>query len=170
LDVFETIATKLDVREYSSKHVPDEIKRRILESARLTGSSMNTQHWRFILIQDKANLKKLASDSTTGQWVANADFGIVILVNPKIPGSGIDGGRVLQDMQLAAWGSGVASRLYTGFKEEEMRRDFAVPTDLKLEAVVGFGYPARKVIGRKNRKPVEELVFSEKYGNPLNLR
>lgn len=170
MDVFETIATKLDVKNYASKHVPDELKRKILESARLTGSSMNTQHWRFILVQDATNLKRLASDSTTGQWVANADFAVIILVNSKIPGSYLDGGRVLQDMQVAAWGYGVGSRLYTGFKEQEMRKDYAIPDDLKVEAVLGFGYPAKKVIGRKNRKPLGELAFSEKYGNPLNLK
>ncbi len=131
---------------------------------------MNTQHWRFILVQDPANLKRLAADSTTGQWVANADFAIAILVNPRIPGSRIDGGRALQDMQLAAWSFGVASRLYTGFNEGEMRRDFGIPVDLDLEVVVGFGYPAKKIIGRKNRKPLEQLAFSEKYGNPLALK
>lgn len=170
MDTFDTIATKLDVREYSPKHVPAEIKRKILEAARLTGSSMNTQHWRFVVVQDSANLKKLAVDSTTGPWVEKADFAIIISTNPKIPGSNVDAGRVLQDMQLAAWDSGVASRLYTGFKEDEMRRDFALPSDLKVAAVLGFGYPAKKVIGKKNRKPLEELAFSERYGNPLTLR
>ena len=51
-----------------------------------------------------------------------------------------------------------------------MRRDFALPADLKVAAVLGFGYPAKKVIGKKNRKPLEELAFSERYGNPLALK
>ena len=97
MDASESILTKLDVREFSGKRVPGEIRGKILEAARLTGSSMNSQHWRFILIQDRSNLERLAEDSTSGKWVATADFAILILVNPKIPGYTIDGGRALQE-------------------------------------------------------------------------
>lgn len=169
MDTFDAIATKLDVKEFSSKHVPKEIKQKILEAARLTGSSMNSQHWRFILIQN--DLKKLAEASVTGPWVANADFAIVILTNPKQPGYMIDAGRVLQDMQLTAWNFGVVARLFTGIKEDDVRKDFGVPAELKPTAVLGFGYPAKKISGKKkNRKPLEELAFSEKYGNPLEVK
>ena len=92
---------------------------------------MNSQHWRFILIQDPSNLEKLAEDSTSGKWVAAADFAILILVNPKIPGYTIDGGRALQDMELAAWNFGVVSRLFTGVKQKEIRGDFAIPPELR---------------------------------------
>lgn len=165
MDAYDAIATKLDVREFAKKPVPGETKTKILEAARLTGSSMNTQHWRFILVQDHANLAKLASDSTTGSWVAGADFAVVILTDPKVPGYKIDAGRVLQDMEVAAWDFGVASRLFTGFKQDETRRDFGIPPQFETSAALGFGYPLHKVRGKKKRKPLEELVFSERYGN-----
>jgi nitroreductase len=167
LDTFEAISTKLDVREFASKRVPGETKRRILEAARLTASSMNTQHWRFILIQDRSNLKKLAADSTTGKWVEGADFAVIINTDPKVPGSTIDAGRVVQDMELAAWNFGVASGIYTGVGEVGLRKDFAIPDGLKPSAVLGFGFPKRKILGRKDRKPIEELVFPERYGEKL---
>lgn len=170
MDTFNAIATKLDVRDFALKPVPVEIKIKVLEAARLTGSSMNSQHWRFLLVQDKSNLKKLAADSTSGLWIDKADFAVVILIDTKIPGSNVDAGRVLQDMQLAAWNFGVASRLYTGIKEIDLRRDFGVPAELKPAVVLGFGYPAHKVVGKKNRKALEELVFAEKYGNPLDRK
>ena len=171
MDTFDAIVTKLDVREYASKPVPKEIKQKILEAARLTGSSMNSQHWRFVVVQDRSNLKKLASDTNTGGWAADADFAILILVNPKIPGSIIDAGRVLQDMQLAAWNFGVVSRLCTSLKDNEMRRDFAVPADLLPITILGFGYPKNKISGkRKNRKPVGELFYSERFGNRVELK
>jgi nitroreductase len=167
LDAFETISTKLDVREFASKKVPGETKRKILEAARLTASSMNTQHWRFVLVQDRSNLKTLAADSMTGKWVEGADFAIIILTDPKVPGSSIDAGRVVQDMELAAWNFGVASGIYTGVLEASLRKDYAIPDGLKPSAVLGFGYPKRKILGRKNRKPMEELVFPERYGERL---
>ncbi len=168
MDTYDAIATKLDVREFATKHVPGSIKLKILEAARLTGSSMNSQHWRFLVIQDRANLKTLALDSTSGGWVESADFAILIMINPSVPGSTIDAGRVLQDMQLTAWNFGVVSRIFIGIKEDALRRDFGVPSELKPSAVLGFGYPKHKVLGKKNRKPLEELAFSERYGNPLD--
>ena len=62
MDAFECIGTKLEVREFSMQDVALEIRSKILEPARLTGTGMNTQHWRFILVERKDNLKKLAED------------------------------------------------------------------------------------------------------------
>jgi nitroreductase len=170
LDTFECIATKVEVREFSkSKPVPADVKSRILEAARLTGSSMNTQHWRFIIVQDKGNLKRLADDSTSGAWAAGCDFAVIILTDPNVPGHVIDGGRVLQDMQLAAWNMGVGSGIFTGIKEDRLRKDFAIPQELEVTAFVGFGYPARNITGKKkNRKPLSEIAFSEKFGNKFD--
>ena len=167
MDAFSAISTKLDVREFASRRVPGDVRRKVLEAARLTASSMNTQHWRFVLVQDRANLKRLAADSTTGKWVEGADFAIVVSIDPKVPGSSIDAGRVVQDMELAAWNFGVASGIYTGVGEASLRKDYSIPEALKPAAVLGFGYPKRKIIGKKNRKPLEELVFSERYGEPV---
>jgi len=168
MDTYEAIVTKLDVREFDRRHVDDKTKTRIMQAARFTGSSMNTQHWRFILVQDPQHLATLAQDGTTGPWVKGADFAVIINIDPKVPGSTIDAGRVLQDMQLAAWNFGVVSRLFTGIREPELRRDFGVPPELKPAAVLGFGYPVRKIRGKKSRKPLEELVYSERYGSSFH--
>ena len=169
MDTYDAIVTKLDVREFSEKHVDDRIKVKILQAARYTGSSSNTQHWRFILVQDKKNLATLAQDSTTGKWVQNSDFAVIINIDPKIPASTIDAGRVLQDMELAAWNFGVVSRVFTGFKEADLRRDFGIPQELKPAATLGFGYPVRKIMGKKSRKPLEELVSAESYGKTFHV-
>src|SRR5437016_7083328 len=165
MDAFECIATKLDVREFSMRDVALEIRSKILEAARLTGTGMNTQHWRFILVERKDNLKKLAEDSTSGSWVAGANFSIIVLTNPKYNFHLIDAGRVLQNMQLVAWNDGVGSALFTGIMEEKFRNDFGIPKELSPTIVIGFGYPTKKLSGnRKNRLPLDKLVYYEKYG------
>ena len=166
MDAFECIRTKLEVREFSTRDVPSEIKLKILEAARLTGTGLNTQHWRFILVDNKQNLKKLAEDSTSGNWVAGANFAIIVLTNPKYNFHLIDAGRVLQNMQLAAWNNEVGSGLFTGVREEKFRSDFGIPTELSPTVIVGFGYPAMELTGkRKNRLPLNKLVYYEKYGD-----
>jgi len=167
LNATEAVKTKLDVKEFDSRPVGKEIKKAVLEAGRLTQSGVNSQHWRFILVQDPKNIARLAEDSTTGSWVAGSNFAVIICTDPKKGYHLIDAGRAAQDMQLTAWDVGVTSRLYTGIKQAEMRRDFGIPEDLNATIVVGFGYPKRKLLGRKDRKPLSEVAYLEKFGNPL---
>ena len=168
MDTYKTILTKLDVRQFDAKKVPADVKLKVLEAARASGTGINKQHWRFILVQDKMVIKKLAEDSTSGGWVAGANFAVIVLADPQLGFHLIDSGRAVQDMQLAAWDQGVISGLYTGFKEDRMRRDFAIPNELKPTVVVGFGYPTMKILGKKNRRPLSELAFVDKYGNKFD--
>jgi len=165
MDTFECIETKFDIREFSPKEVAREVKIKVLEAARLTGTGLNTQHWRFIIIEIKENLENLAKDSTSGNWVARCNFAIVILTNPKYHFHLIDAGRVIQNMQLAAWNFGVGSGIFTGIDKDNFKKDFEVPDELNISAVIGFGYPARKITGkRKNRVSLDSLVYNEKFG------
>lgn len=171
MDAYECVATKLDIRKFSSRSVPAELKLKILEAARLTSSGINSQHWRFILVQQPDSLKNLARDSEWGKWVDEANFAVIVLTDPKYAFHEIDAGRVIQDMQLTAWNEGVVSCIYTGIKIKEVQKDFTVPKELKPAVVVGFGYPAQKVTGRKkNRLPLKELAFLERFGNPIEAK
>jgi len=152
MDTFECITTKLDVREFSAEDVPVEVRSNILEAARLSGTGLNTQHWRFILVDNKQNLKTLAEDSTSGSWVRGANFAIIVLTNAEYSFHLIDAGRV---------GSG----LFTGIREEKIRSDFEIPDELSPTIIVGFGYHAKELTGkRKDRIPIEKLVYYGKYG------
>lgn len=168
MDAYEGVITKLDYRSYSDEPVSDEIKRKVLEAARRSSTGKNTQHWRFILVEKPEGLKRLADISLTGKWVEGADFAVVVLTDPSHSFHAIDAGRVAEDMQIAAWGDGVVSCVYTGMAYEDMRSELGFPESLQSTIVVGFGYPMNKVTGkRKNRVPLSEIAFSETYGASL---
>ena len=167
MDAYEAVVSKLDLAEWAQKPVPADVKLKIIDAGRLTGSGMNYQHWRFILVQGHDRLKTLANDSTTGKWVEGADFAVIVLTNPKYGFHLIDAGRAISSMQIAAWNFGVASRIFTGVNREGFERDFGIPKNLNPSVVVGFGYPTRKIVGKKNRKPMQEVAFLDRFGNPL---
>jgi len=169
MDVFEAIKTRLELREFDPKPVPVEVVREVLEAGRLAPSGLNSQHWRFLLIDDRQDLRELAEISTTGKWVANCSLAIIVLTNPKYPWHLLDAGRVITHMQLAAWNRGVGSRIFTGYNEKAMRQKFNISSDYHIACVVGFGYPTKKIIGRKNRQPIETLAFHGKMGQPLKI-
>src|SRR5260370_36197676 len=123
METYKTILTKLDLRQYDSKKVPAEVKLKVLEAARASGTGNNRQEWRFILVQEKETLKKLGEDSTSGGWVAGANFAVVIVAAPTPSFHLIDAGRAIQDMELAACDHWVIWGIYTGFNGDRVSRD-----------------------------------------------
>ena len=167
MDAYDVVTSKLDVSEFAPKAVPSDIKLKVLDAARLTGSGVNYQHWRFVLVQGRDRLKTLANDSTSGQWVEGANFAIIVLTNPKFGFHLIDAGRAVQSMGIAAWSFGVASRIFTGINRDALERDFEIPKNLAPSVIMGFGYPTKKIIGKKKRKPMDEIASLDRFGKPL---
>jgi nitroreductase len=153
--------------DFASKNVPSDVKLKVIDAGRLSGTGMNYQHWKFILVQGRDRIKTLANDSTTGKWVEAADFAVIVLTNSKYGFHLIDAGRALTSMQIAAWNFGVVSRPFTGVDRQALERDFGIPKDLTPSVILGFGYPAKKVLGKKNRKPIGEVAFMDRFGNSL---
>lgn len=157
------------VREYESRELPDAVTRRIVEAAYLTASAGNRQPWHFVLVRDRDALRTLGSLVRTGPYIANAAAAVIVAYEKDNREIGIsDGSRAIQSMMLAAWGDGVASN-WTGFagRLDEVRKEFGLPDTYDVLAVIAFGYPKRKVLGRKKRKPFSEVVSVERYGRAL---
>lgn len=163
----ECVVSKLDIRQFKELDVPNEIRLKILEAARQVGTGLNSQHLRFVLVDNKDMLRLLAEDSTSGAWVSGANFAVMILTNSDYDFKMLDAGRALQNMQLVAWSEGIGSGLFTGVREKKMRTDFNIPEDLSIAVIVAFGYPSRKLTGtRKNRISMNKILYHQKYGNP----
>ena len=50
MDPYLAIASKRDERAYADTPIPDEVRQRILDSGRLSGSSKNRQRWEFVVV------------------------------------------------------------------------------------------------------------------------
>ena len=155
------------VREYNEKEVPDDVLRRIVEAAHMTASGGNQQPWHFILVRQKDRLGKLGSLVRTGGYTANAAAAVIVAYEKGSRIGVSDGSRAIQDMILVAWADGVASN-WAGFGGlDGVREEFGLPDTYEVLAVVPLGYPKRRVMGRKRRKPFHEVVSAERFGTPL---
>lgn len=167
MDVAEAIRTRLDVREFTDEPVDDETRRAVLDAGRLAPSGKNLQHWAFVVVEDDVDLRELAELSTTGGWITDVDFAVVVLTDPQYYYHEIDAARAVTYMQFAAWERGVASCIYTGFDEDGMRAFLDAPADTAVTLVAGFGTPTfdvEAVRGRKNRKPLAAVTHGDRYG------
>ncbi len=169
MEVFEDIRTILAVRSYQDKPVPEEVVQRIVEAARLTASSINLQPWHFVVVQDKKTLRQLGRLAKTGPYIAGAALAVAVAIEKESRYGVSDASRAIQDMMLTAWADGVGSN-WVGFENlEEIGNLLGVPTEMEVLAVVPLGYPAKPVgQGKKNRKPLDEVVSRERYGQPFD--
>lgn len=164
MSVFEVAKTLLAVRSYQDRPVPQALIERIVESARLTGSSMNVQPWRFIVVEDRDTLKTLGSLAKTGPYVAEAAFAVVVVIE-RTRFAVSDGSRAIQTMMMTAWDEGVGSNWVGFMGPDEIKPVLEIPDDMDVLAIVPFGYPAREIgHGKKERKPAEQVVFAGRFG------
>lgn len=170
MEVSRAIETRIEVREYADESVEEATKGRIMEAGRLASSGKNTQHWRFVLVDEPDDLERLARVSPTGGWIAGADFAVVVVTDPTYEYHDLDAGRAITYMQLAAWEAGVGSCIYTGVDETGRRDLLGIPEDNAVSAVVGFGVPpvpVEDVVGRKDRVPLKEIAYDGTFEEQL---
>jgi nitroreductase len=168
-EVFDAVRTVLAVREYQDKPLPAGLMRRVVEAGRLTASASNRQPWQFVLIEDREGLRELGRLVRTGPYIASAAAAVVVAVEKANPIAVSDASRAIQSMILTAWADGVGSN-WTGFSGlDGARQKVGLPDQYEVIAVLPFGYPKRALgKGKKNRKPFDGVVSSERFGTPLS--
>jgi nitroreductase len=172
-DVIEQIRTVRQARLFHPKPVPDDVLNELLEVARWSGSSRNTQPWHFVVIKDKAMLKQLSELRPPINWVADAPLAIAVVLDGKgAPETeSYDEGRVTERVLIAAklleLGGGTA---WYGDPEKDAKAKklLGIPAELTARSMIVLGYPTTTVDHRPNkntpgRKPLSEVVSYERY-------
>jgi nitroreductase len=171
MDVFDAVRTALAVRQFDSRPVPPEIVGQIVAAARLTGSSRNLQPWHFIVVEHPDTLRQLGALARTGPYIAQAPLAIVVLIE-RTEFAISDASRAIQSMVLTAWAAGVASNWvgWIGFGGIDGARTLlGVPDTYDVLAILPFGYPVAALgAGKKNRKPPDEVISAERFGQPFD--
>src|SRR5687768_9501634 len=165
MDAYRAVVDKRDQRLFLAKPIPDEALRRILQAARMTGSSKNEEPNRLIVVRDPARVAAVAAISPWGRWLSTAAAIIVIVQTQRHE---FDAGRCAQNMMVAAWGADGIGSCPAHLPEPDLARLLDIPNTLFINRVIGFGYvdpqraaPPRSVA--RKRKPLDELVRWERW-------
>jgi nitroreductase len=159
MDAYRAVVDKRDQRAFLPTPLPEAALRRILQAARMTGSSKNAEPNRLVVVRDPARKQALAGLNTFARWLADA---AVVVVIAQIQRHEFDAGRCAQNMMVTAWNDGVGS-CPAHLPEAEVATLLGIPAEIHVNRVIGFGYvdPARgtapKSVARR-RKPLEQLV------------
>ena len=165
------------VRRFSGRTIPDDVLQDILEVARWTGSSKNTQPWEVIVVRDRDMLARLATLGQFAGHIAGANIDIVPVMQSA--NNAFDCGRIAERIMLAAWAHGVGSCIGSLWPDDNMHKAMellAIPRDRWFRPTIALGYPAdanaTRVSSTPNmvsviplgRKPLSEFVSWERFG------
>ena len=162
------------VRDFTDQPVDDAALDAITEVARWSGSSRNTQPWRFIVIRRPETLRAIHEaglPQTRSLWTAMAAVAIVV---PSAPGMSVS--HAYDEARAAERMLGAASFLGLGGGIAWVRADvrdsvgelLGLPKDRFVRTVIAIGHPTEAALKPKSapgeaRLPRTETVLEEQW-------
>lgn len=152
----------------------------IADVARWSGSSANSQPWRFVVLRDRATIKRIA-DAVAPQARAlqTAPAAIAIVLPDETPQAGqpghavshaFDEGRAAERILIAAstLGMGAGIGWILPDKRDAIRAILGLPGDRFVRTIVAIGHPSEAAKRPKSapgaaRLPRNEVVFEERW-------
>jgi nitroreductase len=185
MDTFEAIRTRRSVRRFQDKPVEEEKVQKVLEAARQAPSWANVQCWRWIVVKDadmRTRISELSyvesfmaplgyKSNPAKKGLAEAPVVVVACADPDQSGTIWDQQYYMTDMGIAAQNLMLACRalglgtVFVGiFEEEKLGNLLDIPPNIRIVGLFPIGYPKEEKQKGPPRKPLEEIVFHEKWG------
>lgn len=161
-------------REFTKKPVDAADLDAIVDAARWSGSSRNSQPWRFIAIRDPATIRALGESDMPHTRALPTAAAAIAIVMPEQPGRGIshayDEGRAAERILIAAAMLGLGAGIAWIGKEARpaVAELLGLPEDRFVRTVVAIGHPSEggrqpKSERGKARLRRDQTVFAERW-------
>lgn len=187
VDIDTTISDRWSGRAYdAAKHVEHAQVVALLEAARWAPSCYGDQPWRFLTwnkATDPAGWQQALDCLVPGNqaWAANAPVLILscadtLLSQNQKPNrfAQYDTGAAAENLCLQAASMGLMAHQMGGFDIEMARKQFNIPEQFTVMAMISVGYPAdiatlngdalSRETAARSRKPLAELFFEGMWG------
>ncbi len=181
MEFLEIARTRRSIRGYSDKPVEDEKLRYVLECARIAPSARNSQVWGFVVIKDKDTILAITNSCPVfNKFLASAPIIIVACAAGNSSRHNeqeyylVDVAIATEHLVLAAAEKGLGTCWIAAFDEKRVKEILSIPESARVVALIPLGYPGKEgAFGLMSkavkiltpRKKLEEIAFSEKWGN-----
>lgn len=183
----DLIRRRWSPRAFAPQPVEAEKLRTILEAARWAPSAMNEQPWSFVVAtrDQDAEFEALLGCLVDANraWARSAGALILSVARLRYSRDGRENRSALHDVGLAtenlllqAVDLGLFAHPAGGFDADRAREVFAIPEDHAPVAMVILGYPGdpselpeplrERELAPRTRRPLEEMVFTGRWGEP----
>ncbi|WP_246031600.1 nitroreductase family protein [Salibacterium salarium] len=173
MNLKEIIQNRREITTFEDKDIPDTVINELVDAATLAPSGNNLPSRECIVIRTKETLEHLAKTPATVSWLKDVKAAIVITGRPDVSK------YWLQDSSIACgfiWLTAVDHGLGAAFgaiyhaqdlaesakRENYVRKTLSIPSDRRITAILGFGYPADHP-GAKTPPENSDLVHYETF-------
>jgi nitroreductase len=184
MDTVEAIKSRRSVRKFSDKPVEPEKLQTLLEAVQAAPSWSNMQCWRVVVVKSPETRAKISELSyvesffaTRGyksnpaqKGIADAPVVIVLCAVPEQSGEMkgqpyymTDIGIASENLMLAAHSIGLATVFVGVFDEEKLGDLLEIPPGVRIVGLFPIGYSLSEPKAGPQRKPLEEIVYYEKW-------
>lgn len=169
----EIFKKRFSVRRYLNKDVEFDKITNMLEAARWAPSAGNLQELKYVIVDDKTQIKNI-SNACSQRWIENVPLIITVIADAnklkmyfgsrgeKVY-SYMDGAIAAEHIMLEATRLGLGSCIIGAFDETNIKDILSIPEKDMLIAVITIGYTSEKE-RRTDRDNLNGKVFFEKYG------
>jgi nitroreductase len=183
--ILDVLKERWSPRAYADRPIDPDKVWSLLEAARWSPSGGNEQPWSFIVaFRGDAGFDKIvaALSGNNQKWAPQAPV-LIVSIAKLTRSSGApnrhayyDVGQAVAHLTVQAGAMGLHTHQIGGFDVEQIRQAFGIPDGydpVTITAVGEFGdldqLPddlRQRESGERVRKPFEEIVFSERFGQP----
>jgi nitroreductase len=168
MEVSDAIRAQRAVRRFGDLPIDPTTLEEILDAGRRAPSSMNEQRWAFVVVTERERLGQLAAVGRYADHVGAAAAAIALVVPQAADADeresiAFDLGQCAQNLMLRAWDLGVGSAHASVYDEPLARALLGYPDALRCDLLLSLGYPAEPPAAPGIRKPLGELVHSERW-------
>jgi len=150
METLKAIKKRVSVRKFKDKPIKKTLLFKILEAARYTPSAGNCQTWRFIVLDDKEVINRIAKATLQPEVFYNVPYVVVVCSDQAkmrrlFPQRGElyaiqEVAAAIQNILLAATDYGVDSLWVGAFADETVKAVLQIPQDIEVYAILPFGY------------------------------
>jgi nitroreductase len=176
-EIDPTFIQRWSPRAFTGEPLPDEVLQAALEAARWSPSGGNTQPWRFIFSRHGSQTWPLFLECLlegNRSWAKNASALLVLLSKKDFMSNGqltesssysFDAGAAWMSLALQLTRMGWSTHAMAGIDKQKIRRDFEVPENYNIEAMIAIG----KKGDPAQLTPVLQSREQPSQRNPLEL-
>ncbi len=169
MQTWEAITSRRNVRSFADRPVTDEQLDRILEAARRSPSSQNTQPWDLVVVTDRGLLGELSKVAPGARHVAGSAATIALITDSatdQLPRVRFDLGQLTMSIMIAAADLGIGSG-HAGVGDKELAaRLLGLPPGKSCTFMISLGFPADRPlapVSRPDRRPLDQLVHRDRW-------
>jgi nitroreductase len=171
----------------SGREIEREKLEQVLDAARLAPSARNRQPWRFVVVQGKENVERVADRVFVGFAEVNSvvkDASVLIFAfanhEENVMPDGaffypIDVGLAFESLLLAATDLGLVTHPMIAVGQSELKKVLGVPDGERFIIATPLAYPAkgsydeaaRERRASSTRKSLSEIVYLNGWGQPF---